>query len=131
MSRGAWKAATVAAMLVLAACDSKPNGPGTLSVVVTGGNLGAVVLEASGKGILGFQGQKGATAYSALVQPGSGAQTESVYRVIVVSPVAGDLSFGVRVADVSATKPTFAVIDATDGANATLSGTGLQVRVLR
>jgi hypothetical protein len=131
MRRTTWKAIAVAAVVALGACDTGPKGPGTLSVSVSGGTLGAVVLEASGSGIQGFVGTGGTKVYSAPVGPVTGSPTELVYRVIVVSPVGGDLHFGIKVLDVGATEPALSVIDAVDGQNRTMSGAGLQIRVSR
>ena len=78
------------AVVTLAACESGPSGPGTLSGTATatqGQTLGAVVLEVTGPGIQGFEGQGGSIAYGAAVS----AQNER-WRVVVVGT--GQLGFG-------------------------------------
>ncbi len=131
MRRAPWRAAIVAAALVLAACDSGPKGPGTLSVVVSGANLGGVVLQVSGKGIRGFQAAGSAKVYSAQGGSVPGSPNELVYRVIVLGPQPGTLQFGIRTRDVAGPKPSIAVIDAVDGANNPVPGGGIHVSVSR
>jgi len=112
------------AALALASCETGPSGPGVLSGTVTAsppGDLGAVVLEVTGTGIEGFEGQAGSRAYGARVS----AETDR-YRVVVVGT--GQLGFGVKVDDPRGPKPTVAVVSAVDAANAAMSTSGVQVR---
>ncbi len=131
MRRAAWWVSVAAAVLALSACDSGPKGPGTLAVSVSGGDLGAVVLEASGTGIRGFQGSNGTKVYSAPIGPVPGSPTQLIYRVIVVGPAGSDLHFGIKVNDVAGMKPAISVVDAVDGQNEPLGGANLHVRVSR
>lgn len=131
MRRPAWTTLAAAAVLALAACNSGPKGPGSLGVTVSGAKLGAVVLEASGTGIRGFQGRGGTKVYSNQIGPVTGAPTELLYRVVVVGPDAGNLQFAIRVNDVAGPKPTISVVDAVDGQNQTLGGGNLHVSITR
>ncbi len=125
MRRWLW---VLAATALLTSCDSGPKGPGTLPGVVSGGDLGAVVLTVSGPGILGFEGGDGSKVYSAALSPNALVPT---YRVIVVGQTGGDLHFGIKVEDVGWQLPKLAVLDAVDSKNAALAGADVHVKVTR
>lgn len=113
--------------LLLAACDSTADGPGTIDAIVEAPQaLGAVVLEFTGGGVEGFDGQGDTQVYSALV-----AQAESRYRVILVSPEGGPLRFGIRVANVREAQPAVTAVTAVSPTNQFVTPTGLQVRLQR
>jgi len=113
--------------LFLAACDSTPDGPGTIDAIVEAPQpLGAVVLEFTGGGVEGFDGQGDTQVYSALVAP-----AESRYRVILVSPDGGPLRFGVRVSNVREAQPAVTAVTAVSPTNQFVTPTGLQVRLQR
>jgi hypothetical protein len=89
--------------------------------------LGAVVLEFTGPGILGFEGQGTTLVYDA--PSPTGAQK---HRVILVSPTGGtEIRFGIELADRSAPLPSVAAVSAASPTNARLPGEGLQVRIER
>jgi hypothetical protein len=121
--------ALVGATLV-AACDSGPKGPGTLPATVTGSQaLGAVVLDITGDGIEGFDGEGDTQAYSAVL----GAQTgqPARHRVVLVSASGGSLHFGIRVTDRGSVVPTATVISAATPGNLVIPPAGLQVNIER
>lgn len=100
----------LACAAALFACDTGPDGPGTVSGTVTGASdLGAVVLDVTWRGIQGFQGEGSTQLYSAPV-PGEPDR----YRVILVDPSGGDLTFGISVDDVYLESPVVVVVEAAD-----------------
>jgi hypothetical protein len=113
----------VAALVVLAGCSSGPSGPGTLKGTATATapqTLGAVVLEVTGSGIQGFEGQQGSVAYGAVVNASTGR-----YRVVVVGT--GPLAFGVKMDNVKDAMPAVQVVQAVDDNNAAISVSGVKV----
>ena len=119
--------ATAVAALLLAGCDSIPDGPGTIDAIVESTqSLGAVVLEFEGGGVEGFDPQGSTLVYSAAV-----SSTTRKYRVILVSPDGSPLRFGIRVDNVREAQPTVTAISAATPANRSVSPGGLQVRLER
>jgi len=113
----------LAALVALAACHSDSGVPGVLSGTVTASapqTLGAAVLEVTGSGIQGFQGQGGSVVYGALVD----AQSKR-YRMVVVGT--GSLSFGVKVDNVNGHKPSVQVVSAVDDQNTSLPSSVVKV----
>jgi hypothetical protein len=114
-------------MTVAAGCDSGPDGPGTVAGTVTGAtDLGAVVLDVVWKGIQGFEGQGSTQIYSAPV-PGE----PNRYRVILVDPTGGDLTFGIRVDDLYLEGPVVTVAEAAGTDDLPRSVGGLRVVLQR
>lgn len=116
----------VAGLLATAGCDAGPEGPGTLGVVASGPELGAVVLEVEGPGIRGFAARGSARVYSAPVEGRADA-----HRVIVIDPEPGELSFAVEVDDVGMEGPVVTVVSAADGDNLGMSASRVTVRIAR
>lgn len=116
----------LAALLAVAACDSGPSGPGTLTGVATGASLGGVVLEVEGTGIRGFAGRGSTRVYSAPVQGRAG-----VHRVILIGPEPGDLPFEVQVDDLGMEGPVITVVQAARGDNFAIPASRVSVRVER
>lgn len=117
----------VLALAVIAACDTGPDGPGTVLGTVTGGaSLGAAVLDVTWKGVQDFEARGSTQVYSAAV-PGE----DDRYRVILVGPVAGDLSFGIVVDDVYLEGPVVTVVEAAGADNLPRAVGELQVRLER
>ncbi|MCG6954443.1 MAG: hypothetical protein LJF04_00500 [Gemmatimonadetes bacterium] len=113
----------VSAALAIAACETGPSGPGVLPGTVSAAppqTLGAVVLEVTGSGIEGFEGQAGSRAYGAMV-----SAANKRYRVVVVGT--GQLGFGVKVDDIGGPKPTIEVVSAVDADNTAMSISGMRV----
>lgn len=111
MKRIAWPVAA-AAVLLAAACESGPSGPGKLTgtLVSPNGPEGAAVVLVTGEG-LGAVGGAGATrAFSHL----NGTQL----RVVLVNITPGELKFTVEVPDVGAPPPAATVLQVVDGNNA-------------
>jgi hypothetical protein len=126
-TRFAMAALTALALVGTYACDTGPDGPGTVSGTVTGGaDLGAVVLDVIWAGVQGFEGQGSTQAYSAAV-----AGEVDRYRVILVGPGGGDLSFGIRVDDLYLGGPVVTLIDATGTNNLPRSVRDLRVLLER
>lgn len=124
-----FRLATLAALALttLAACDTGPDGPGTVAGTVTGASgLGAVVLEVDWAGIQGFEGQGSTQVYSAPV-----AAAPNRYRVILVGPAGGDLTFGIRVDDVYLEGPVVTVVEAAGSDDLPLDVGGLRVLLER
>lgn len=105
--------------LVAWGCDSGPSGPGNLVGTVQSVDrpVGGAVLEVVGKGIQGFSGAGGSRVFWAP------KGTTDTYRVVVITPTAGDPQFQVAVADLGAGKPRATVISVVDGSNLTLPPT--------
>lgn len=111
-ARSAVAVLAVMALVGMSACDSGTDGPGTVSGTVTGAaDLGAVVLDVVWGGVQGFEGQGSTQVYSAAV-----AGELDRYRVILVGPTGGDLSFGIRVEDLYLEGPILTLVNAS-GAN--------------
>ena len=118
---------TLAAALLVAGCDSGPDGPGTIDAVVESPQpLGAVVLELEGGGVEGFDPQGRTLVYSAAV-----SSTTRKFRVILVSPDGSPLRFGIRVDNVREAQPTVTAVSAATPANVAVAPGGLQVRLER
>jgi hypothetical protein len=118
---------TAAALTGLSACDTGPDGPGTVSGTVTGAvDVGAVVLDVIWAGVQGFDGQGSTQVYSAAV-----AGEQDRYRVILVGPTGGEISFGIRVDDVYLEGPVVTLIDATGTNNLPRSVGDLRVLLER
>jgi hypothetical protein len=98
--------------LAIGACDSGPEGPGTLSVRAEGTDLGAVVLEVEGSGVRGFAGLGSTRLYAGTV-PGR----EGVHRVVLVDEAGGSLRFEMQVDDVGMDGPFVRVVTAATTAN--------------
>ena len=110
-------------VLVLAACDLGPSGPGTIAGSVTGNaTLGAVVLDVTWPGVVGFEGRGSTQVYSAAV-----AGSPERYRVVLVSPSGGDLPFAILVDDAYLESPVVTVVEAVGSDNLSLSIGGLRV----
>lgn len=126
-ARAALRAIALLAVLGLPACDTGPDGPGTVSGTVTGAaDVGAVVLDVIWKGVQGFEGQRSTQVYSAAV-----AGEEGRYRVILVGPTGGDLSFGIVVDDVYLEGPVVTLVEATGSDNLPRSVGDLSVLLVR
>jgi hypothetical protein len=127
-ARNVWTTLAVLGVLALAGCDSGPKGRGVLpATVVAPQALGAVVLEFTGPGILGFEAQ-GTTQVYAAPSPSGGDKR----RVIVVSPAGGkEIRFGIELADRAGAMPSVAAISAASPTNAAMVASGLQVRIER
>ncbi|MSR21078.1 MAG: hypothetical protein EXR91_08875 [Gemmatimonadetes bacterium] len=110
-------------VLVLAACDLGPSGPGTVTGSVTGNPaLGAVVLDVTWPGVVGFEGRGSTQVYSAAV-----TGSPDRHRVVLVSPTGGDLPFAIAVDDVYLETPVATVVEAVGTDNLALSVGGLRV----
>ena len=120
-------AMALVAVALLSACDTGPDGPGTVSGTVSGApDVGAVVLDVVWAGVQGFEGQGGTQVYSAPV-PGEADR----YRVILVDPSGGELSFGISVDGVYLEGPVVTVVEATDTADEPRAVSDLKVRLER
>lgn len=124
--RGTW--ALVGLMLGVAACDGGPKGPGVLpATVVAPSAMGAVVLEFTGDGVLGFEGQGSTLAFSA-----PSATADGKHRVILVSPTGStEIRFGIEVTDRAGALPSVAAVSAASPSNVPMVAGGLQIRIER
>ncbi|MGD8286984.1 MAG: hypothetical protein PVJ80_06040 [Gemmatimonadota bacterium] len=103
----------MAVVALLSACDTGPDGPGTVYGTVTGASdVGAAVLDVVWRGVRGFEGRGGTQVYSAAVP-----DEPDRYRVILVDATGGDLSFGITVDDVYLEGPVVTVVEAADTSN--------------
>lgn len=121
-----WRRATVAVLMagLLAACDSGPSGPGTLSATVSGPQaLGAVLLEVTGLGVQGFVGQGDTRVYGAEL-----SAVDGKHRVLVVG-AGGTLRFGIKVDDLGAVAPVIVVMKTASVDNLVVLNTGVTVVV--
>lgn len=128
MTRATARGLAWATLLALGACDGRPEGPGVLSATVLAPEaLGAVVLEFTGPGIVGFEGQGTTLVFSAPTPA-----DPSAHRVILVSPAGGrEIRFGIEMADRSGPLPSVAAVEASSPANARVLADGLEVRIER
>jgi hypothetical protein len=114
-------------VVLLAACDLGPSGPGTVRGTVVGNpDLGGVVLEVTWPGVVGFAGQGSTQVYSAPV-----ADVPDRHRVILIGPTGGDLPFEIQVEDAYLESPTVTVVEAVGTGNNPVSLLGLQVVLVR
>lgn len=112
--------------LLMSACDSGPKGPGQLTGRLRSGPIpvGAIVLEFTGVGVTGFSGSGETRLFFAESAPG-------VFRVVMVTPTPGDMSFRISVQDVEAPLPTVTAVQAVgadNGAIANLTGITVEVK---
>lgn len=117
--RGLGAVVVALGMIALTACGGDgPDGPGVLVGTVTSPTAaGAVVLELTGSGIQGIDGDGTTRAF----ERSTGSET---YRVILTNVTAGTLSFEVEVADIGDAPPTTVVLSGVDGANQPLAELG-------
>ena len=129
MSRGARAIAalaTLAAALLVGACE--PSGPGSLTAtVVMPAATGAAVVELVGPRVTGFEGLAGTRVF-----PAPATADDTVRRVVVVSPTGTSLQFRLDVEDIRADPPRGQVVDAVDPTNHKVTSlTGYTVRIGR
>lgn len=126
MSEPTLRAPLLALLALLAACDSGPKGPGFLTGAVEGpASLGAVQLEVSGAGIVGFEGAGTTRVFSAPLG-------EDAHRVVLVGETAGDLRFRIEVTDRRSAPPSATVLSASDEADLPVSSLQpFRVRIAR
>jgi hypothetical protein len=126
VSAGVRMALAAALALGLAACEE--SGPGALTATVRAPvPTGAVVVELVGATMSGFEGVGDVRAFAA--EP---MATDTVRRVIVMSPTGASLQFKIQVDDVSQLPPRGAVVDAVYPSNRKITTlTGYTVRISR
>ncbi len=115
----------LASGVLVGACDSGPKGPGQLTGRLRSGPIpvGAIVLEFTGTGITGFSGVGATKVFFAENEPG-------VFRVVMVTPTAGEMNFLISVEDLEAPLPTVNSVEAVDSNNGGLGDlTGISVEV--
>jgi len=120
------RVAAAGALVAAAACDSGPSGPGSLTAFVDGSTVGGVVLEVSGRGILGFEGLSSTRVYASPV-----AGQPDTHRVMLVNPDSGELRFEIQVRDVGMEDPVIHVVSAAGLDNSSGLPGGVQVRIER
>lgn len=123
--RRALVAIALASVLLVSACDSGPKGPGQLTGVLRSGPIpvGAVVLEFTGASITGFSGSGETRLFFAESDP-------AVFRVVMVTPTPGEMSFRISVLDVEAPFPAVTAVQAVGGDNGAIANlTGITVEV--
>jgi len=114
-------------LLAVAACDLGPAGPGELSGMVAGREpVGAVLLEITGVGIEGFEGQGDTQAIGAPV-----SSAEGRHRVVLVSSTGELLRFRIQVSDLGQNKPVAEVLAAASLDDLPVSASGIKVRIAR
>ena len=85
-----------------------------------------MVLDVTGDGIEGFEGQGDTQAFSGSL----GGQPER-HRVVLVSASGGAIHFGIRVTDRASVSPVVTVISAASTSNVTVPPAGLKVDIER
>jgi hypothetical protein len=100
----------LAVVVLVASCDSGPDGPGDImgSVRSSHSSLGGVVLEVVAEGVEGFSGAGGTRV---LWAPQS---TPGLYRVIVIGQSGSELAFTASVKDRAMRMPRATVVGAVD-----------------
>jgi type IV pilus biogenesis protein CpaD/CtpE len=91
----------------LAACDSGPKGPGSLTARATGDSLGGVVLRVEGTGITGFTGRGTTQVYWSSVP-----DKVNTHRVILIDAQGEELDFDIVVEDRAMEGPVITVLQA-------------------
>lgn len=114
------------ALIGLAACESGPSGPGTITAFASGPSVGGVVLEVQGAGIQGFTARGSSRVYSAAV-----AGREGTHRVIVITPDPGEMAMDIAVDDLGMEGPTIRVVSAANGDNVAIARSNVTVRTER
>lgn len=113
--------------LSLGACDLGPEGAGGFSGMVAGSEgVGAVLIQVTGAGIEGFEGEGDTQAVGAPVSSEQGR-----HRVVLVSPTGDLLRFRIRVRDLSANKPVAEVLSAASMDDLPMPTEGIKVRIAR
>jgi len=121
-------ALVLGATLALAACDSGPAGPGTLTVAVDAPvQLGAVQLRVSGTGITGVRALSDVEVAARLE---SETQSEQVWRIVAFAPGGGPIRLGVEVESTD-TRLAPVALGAADAEGAIVGVAGVGVRVER
>jgi hypothetical protein len=127
MSAHVMRVALAAALgIAISACDSGPEGPGALAVVVTGPAVGGAVLTVSGSGIESVRGLGSTRAYGAAL-----VNAPTRHRVALIDPVGGELRFELQVQDLAMDDPVITVASATGTDNSPLSPAVVEVRIQR
>lgn len=113
-------------LLAVAACDSGPSGPGTMTAFASGASIGGAVLQVEGTGIRGFTARGTTRLYSAAVDGRDGT-----HRVILVTPTPGEMAFDIEVDDRGMEGPVVTVVSAANHDNLVVSASNVTVRVER
>ena len=115
------------ALVVLALAGCEPNGEGALTASVEGPLTGAVVVEVTGTGVLGFEDAGDVRTFSGAVDPRA-----TTHRVIAVSASGQRIRFRVRVEELEAPPPRATVVAASDLDDAPIESLGgYSVRIAR
>ncbi|GMV08071.1 MAG: hypothetical protein AMXMBFR53_43460 [Gemmatimonadota bacterium] len=128
MRRHRFVALVLAASALAVGCGDALEGPGVLPATIRSPEpLGAVVLEFTGEGILGFEGQGSTLVYSSPLPA-----EPNRHRVVLVSPGGGtEIRFGIEMADRRGALPAVAAVEAASPTNGVASASGLQVKIER
>ena len=127
MRRVHWTRALLATpLVVMAACDSGPSGPGSLIATVEADGLGGALLEVVGPGITGFDGLGDTRVYDAEL-----ANARNTHRVLLVDPTGGEIRFEIHVEDVGMDDPVLTVVSAAGVDNDTRLTAGIVTRIER
>lgn len=115
-----WAAPAVFGLLLLAGCESRPSGPGTVEAslrLAEGGSPGSAFLVVQGTGLLGVEGTGGTRVWTS---PATDGGTD--LRVLVMDPdPEGEMTFRVELSDVR-TLPTVTVLQLANRDNVQLPG---------
>lgn len=96
------------ALVALSACDSGPSGPATVAGTVSAPlEVGAVVIDVVWPGVQGFEARGSTQVYSASV-----AGEPDRYRVVLLTPGGGDLTFSILVDDLYLEGPVVTLVEA-------------------
>jgi hypothetical protein len=107
MRRARWLA-VVLSLVALTACETGPREPRTLAGRVVGpADLAGAVLDVVWSEVTGFEGQGSTQVYWAPVAGESGR-----YRVILIAPSGGQLTFGLQVDGRYLNGPVITVVEA-------------------
>jgi hypothetical protein len=109
--------------LVLTACVLGPDGPSTVTGRIQGHPaLGAVVLEVTWRGIVGFEGRGSTQAYSA-----ASTTSPNRHRVVLVGPEISELPFAIEVESPLAEPPLVTIVEAVNIGNLPVDPSSLSV----
>jgi hypothetical protein len=112
-------------LVALTACETGPRGPRTLAGRVIGpADLAGAVLDVVWSEVTGFEGQGGTQVYWA---PVTGESDR--YRVILIAPSGGQLTFGMQVDGRYLNGPVITVVEAVATDNLSRPVTDMRVVV--
>ena len=118
--------AALTVILGITGCDLGPESSATVEGRIEGHPaLGAVVLEVTWRGVVGFEGRGSTQAYAAVTT------TPDRHRVVLVGPEISELPFAIEVENPFAEFPAITVVEAVNIGNLPVDVGSLSVQLER